>query len=236
MGEQSQHYSHANDPKNGSAIHTEMPNVSHRKARRTKRGKFAAHQKPQRWQAEPQCTREEIYSLNDLVRRRTVVCHIPLFLALRSAFFAGITLKMTVIDNAQCKNVHAPKTPTIIIINNRKTFLLSTHLVLEEQASAGLCSRVHAFLVFLFIRSLDSVPVAIFIPSSYLLYRTLCSMRILQYKDLQRIEKKRKEKKNETKKSYAPTKTKRCTQWKPLLLNQTHKLNKWVHRRIYVFN
>lgn len=39
-----------------------------------------------------------------------------------------ITMKTTVIDNEQCWNIHAPKTPTIIIINNRKTYLLSTFI------------------------------------------------------------------------------------------------------------
>lgn len=39
---------------------------------------------------------------------------------------SGITMETTVIDNEQCWNIHAPKTPTIIIINNRKTYLLST--------------------------------------------------------------------------------------------------------------
>lgn len=48
-----------------------------------------------------------------------------------------ITTEMTVIDNEQCWNIHAPKTPTIIIINNRKTFLLSTRLGFRF----GQCSR-----------------------------------------------------------------------------------------------
>lgn len=156
-------------------------------------GNLLPTKKPQRWQAEPQCTQKKYYSLNDLVRRRTVECHITFVLALCSAllFLPGITSKMTVIDNEQCKNVHAPKTPTIIIIDNRKTFLLSTHLVLDERAF------VRAFFaVFCLFAHLIWLPLPFSYPLPIHYIERTCSMRILRYKDLQRNEMKP----NETKK------------------------------------
>lgn len=66
---------------------------------------------------------------------------------------SGITMKTTVIDNEQCWNIHAPKTPTIIIINNRETYLLST-LVWASARSRLLpprCSTIVGHVLIFFV-------------------------------------------------------------------------------------
>lgn len=139
-----------------------------------------------------------------------------------------ITTEMTVIDNEQCWNIHAPKTPTIIIINNRKTFSLSTRLGFRF----GQCSR--------HVRG-RTIP---FVPphSCWLLAISSCLMPLVmdglvnwtkRFSHVAQDLKMKTESKNteREKKAIEP-----CAVKSALILNQRHKLNKWVHRRIYVFN